>query len=72
MGSGEQGGPRDTPIYSAPQGISSTTLLACGEVKGGGGGGAGTSWAGIFMGNFNQNADRSLYLKKFILTKLGR
>ena len=69
MGSGEQGGPRDTPIYSAPQSTSSTTLLACGEV---GGGGAGTSWAGIFMGNFNQNADRSLYLKKFILTKLGR
>ena len=69
MGSGEQGGPRDTPIYIAPQGTSSTTLLACGEV---GGGGAGTSWAGIFMGNFNQNADRSLYLKKFILTKLGR
>ena len=67
MGSGEQGGPRDTPIYSAPQGTSSTTLLACGEV-----GGAGTSWAGIFMGNFNQNADRSLYLKKLILTKLVR
>lgn len=34
MGSGEQGGPRDTPIYSAPQGTSSTTLLACGEVGG--------------------------------------
>ncbi|RMX48630.1 hypothetical protein pdam_00007997 [Pocillopora damicornis] len=31
MGSGEQGGPRDTPIYSAPQGTSSKTLLACGE-----------------------------------------
>ena len=37
MGSGEQGGPRDTPIYSAPQSTSSTTLLACGEVGGGGG-----------------------------------
>lgn len=34
MGSGEQGGPRDTPIYSAPQGTSSTTLLPCGEVGG--------------------------------------
>ena len=41
-------------------------------IGGGGREGAGTSWAGIFMGNFNQNADHSLYLKKFILTKLGR
>lgn len=34
MGSSKQGGPRDTPIYSVPQGTSSTTLLACGGVGG--------------------------------------